>query len=100
LDQNIFLNTPFLNIPISTHSVGDQVSCSYQRTGKIYMWERPTKCTHFFINLFQLNYQLHCYLCILIVIYVFLLLSMYSYCYLRILRCGYPDWGFSMLFPR
>jgi hypothetical protein len=27
----------------------------------------------------------------LIVVYVYLLLSMYTYCYLRILRRGYPD---------
>ena len=46
-------------------------------------------------------------LCILIVVYVFLvfvhvflLLSMYTYCCLRILRRGYPDLGFSVLFPR
>ena len=45
--------------------------------------------------------------CILNVVYVFLLLcmysycsSMYSYCCLRILRRGYPDWGFSVLFRR
>jgi hypothetical protein len=45
--------------------------------------------------------------CILIVVYVFLLfvrvyllLSMYTYCCLRILRHGYPDWGFSVLFRR
>ena len=42
-------------------------------------------------------------LCILIyvfllLVYVFLSLSMYSYCCLCILRCGYPDWGFSVLF--
>jgi hypothetical protein len=46
-------------------------------------------------------------LCILIVVYVFLLFvhvflsfSMYTYCCLRILRRGYPDWGFSVLFPQ
>ena len=46
-------------------------------------------------------------LCILTVVYVFLLffhvfllLSMYTYCCLRILRRGYPDWSFSVLFPR
>jgi hypothetical protein len=45
--------------------------------------------------------------CILNVVYVFWLLSMYSYCSsmysyccLRILRRGYPDWGFSVLSPR
>jgi hypothetical protein len=45
--------------------------------------------------------------CILIVVYVFLLfvhvfllLSMYTYCCLPILRRGYPDWGFSVLFPQ
>ena len=35
--------------------------------------------------------------CILIVVYVFLLLPMYC---LPILRRGYPDWGFSVLFLR
>jgi len=46
-------------------------------------------------------------LCILIVVYVFLLfvhvflsLSMYTDCCLCILRRDYPDWGFSVLFPR
>jgi len=42
----------------------------------------------------------------MVVIYVFLLKeamycycwSMYSYCCLCILRRGYPDWGFSVLF--
>ena len=33
-------------------------------------------------------------------VHVFLSLSMYSYCCLCILRHGYPDWGFSVLFPR
>jgi len=32
--------------------------------------------------------------------YVFLSFSMYSYCCLCILRRGYPDWGFSVLFPQ
>ena len=39
-------------------------------------------------------------LCILLVVYVFLSLSMYTYCCLCILRRGYPDWGFSVLFPQ
>jgi len=30
----------------------------------------------------------------------FMHLSMYTYYCLRILRRGYPDWGFSVLFPR
>jgi hypothetical protein len=55
----------------------------------------------------------YCCLCILIVVYVFLSLSMYSYCSsmysyrclytyccLCILIRGYPDWGFSVLFPQ
>ena len=49
----------------------------------------------------------YCCLCVLIVVYVFLLfvhvflsLSMYTYCCLCILRHGYHDWGFSVLFPR
>jgi hypothetical protein len=49
----------------------------------------------------------YCCLCILIDVYVFLLFvhvflafAMYSYCCLRILRRGYPDWGFSVLFPQ
>ena len=49
----------------------------------------------------------YCFLCILIVVCVFLLfvhvflsLSMYTYCCPCILRRGYPDWGFSVLFPR
>ena len=36
----------------------------------------------------------------LLFVHVFLLFSMYTYCCLRILRRGYPDWGFSVLFPR
>jgi hypothetical protein len=44
-------------------------------------------------------YSYRC-LCIFIVVYVYLLLSMYIYCFLCILRIGYPDWGFSVLFPR
>jgi hypothetical protein len=53
--------------------------------------------------------SMYSYRCIsiLIVVYVFLLfvhvflsLSMYTYCCLCILRRGYPDWGFSVLFPR
>ena len=35
-----------------------------------------------------------------IVVYVFLSLAMYTYCCPCILRRGYPDWGFSVLFPR
>ena len=31
-------------------------------------------------------------------VHVFLLLSMYTYCCLRILRCSYPDWGFACFF--
>ena len=37
---------------------------------------------------------------LLLFVRVFLSLSMYTYCYLCILRRGYPDWGFSVLFPR
>ena len=36
----------------------------------------------------------------LLFVHVFLSLSMYSYCCLCILRRSYPDWGFSVLFPR
>jgi hypothetical protein len=59
---------------------------------------------HIFLTLSIYSY--FC-LCILIVVYVFLLfvhvflsLSMYTYCCLHILRRGYPDWGFSVLFPQ
>ena len=57
--------------------------------------------------LLLLSMYSYCCLCILIVVYVFLLfvhvflsLSMYTYCCPCILRRGYPDWGFSVLFPR
>jgi hypothetical protein len=36
----------------------------------------------------------------LLFVHVFLSLSMYTYCCLRILRRVYPDWGFSVFFPR
>jgi len=62
------------------------------------------------VFLFNILQFIHFYwkrLCILIVVYVFLLLvyvflslSMYSFCCLCILRCGYPDWGFSVLFSQ
>ena len=48
----------------------------------------------------------YCCLCIIIVVYVFLLfvhvlsLSMCTYCCLCILRRGYPDWGFSVFLSR
>jgi hypothetical protein len=64
----------------------------------------------FFINIWlysglilQFMYFYWKRLCILIVVYVFhvfLSLFMYSYCCLCILGRGYPDWGFSVLFPQ
>ena len=39
----------------------------------------------------RLTRRMHEYHHILTVVYVFLLLSMYTYCCLRILRRGYPD---------
>ena len=61
-----------------------------------------------FVHVFSLlSMYSYCCLCILIVVFVFLLfvhvfltLSIHSYCCLCILRRGYPDWGFSVLFPR
>jgi len=78
---------------------------------------------HVFLTLSMYSYCGLCILivrpCILIVVYVFLLFfhiflllsmysycssmysycsSMYSYCCLRILRRGYPDWGFPCFF--
>jgi len=59
---------------------------------------------HVFLTLSMYSYRC---LCILTVVYVFLLfvhvflsLSMYSYCFLCTLRRSYPDWGFSVLYPR
>ena len=58
---------------------------------------------HVFLTLSMYSYCCPCILivcpCILIVVYVYLLLPMYTYCCLCILRGGYPDWGFSLLFP-
>ena len=52
---------------------------------------------HVFLTLSTYSYRC---LCILNVRPCFLSLSMYNYCYLRILRRGYPDLSFSVLFPR
>ena len=58
--------------------------------------------TPFLFKLFHLYRQVNrtlaytsLFICVLIVV-----LSMYTYCCLRILRRGYPDWGLSVLFPR
>ena len=57
---------------------------------------RPCILVVVYVYLLLSMYSYRC-LCILIVVYVFLS-SMYTYCCLRILRRGYPDWGFSVLF--
>ena len=52
---------------------------------------------HVFLTLSMYSYCGHVFL---LFVHVLLLLSMYTYCCIGILRRGYPDWGFSVLFPR
>ena len=72
----------------------------------VFYWKRLCILIVVYVFLLLSMYS-YCCLCILIAVYVFLLLiyvflslSMYSYCCLCILRRGYPDWGFSVLFPQ
>jgi hypothetical protein len=104
---------PGLSEPAKAHWGTDLVQYQGFVVGPV---SSPADCVHWNVSIFNLfsvlmgesGFTMSQYsFSVLTVVYVFLLFvhvflffSMYTYCCLRILRRGYLDWGFSVLFPR